>query len=228
VTDGVRTCPACQEAVGTDARFCPSCGQRLEGERDEGGVAYAQTPARLFGVLSPLSAFVLACVLLGGALVALVSGSPVLGILLLAFAAAVLVLFYGAAKHDPDGPLAGRTLDVVGRVGDWTRFARGTADAWGSAGRRVVGLRRELRALRRERREAQFSLGEAAYHRDETRVASLRAHLVEIDYAISARERERTEAFARARTRVEDERLAVRETQLLPPDDADGQADTRG
>jgi hypothetical protein len=117
---------------------------------------------------------------------------------------------------------------MVGRVRDWTRFTRSTADAWGSAGRRVVGLRRELRALRRERREAQFSLGEAAYHRDETRVASLRIHLAEIDYAISARERERTEAFARARTRVEDERLAVSETQLLPPDDADGQAETRG
>lgn len=211
-----------------DSRFCPSCGQPLEGERDEGGIAYVQTPARLFGVLSPLSAFVLACVLLGGALVALVSGSPVLGILLLASAAAVLVLFYGAAKHDPDGPLARRTLDVVSRVRDWTRFARGSADAWSRAGRRVVGLRRELRALRRERREVQFTLGEAAYHQDEARVASLRARLSEIDDAIGARERERTETFVKARTRVEDERLAVRETQLLPPDDADGQTDDRG
>jgi hypothetical protein len=213
--------------VATDARFCPSCGQRLEGERDVGQTAYAQTPARLFGVLSPLSAFVLACVLLGGALVALVSGSPVLGILLLACAAAVFVLFYGAARRDPDVPLARRTLDIVGRVSDWTRFAQGSADAWSSAGRRVVGLHRELKALRRERREVQFELGDAAYRRDEARLASLRARLGEVDDAIGARERERADTLARARTRVEDERLTVRETQVRPPDDADGQADAR-
>jgi len=228
VTDVGRTCPACHVAVATDARFCPSCGQRLEGEREEGQVAYAQTPARLFGVLSPPSAFVLACVLLGGALVALMSGSPVLGILLLAFAAAAFVLFYDAAEHDPDGPLARRTLDVVGRVSDWTRFAWGSADAWGSAGRHAVGVHRELRALRRERREVQFALGGAAYHRDDARAASLRARLGEIDDAIGARERERADTFARARTRVEEERVAVRETQVRPPDDADGQADAHG
>lgn len=192
-----------------------------------GQIAYAQTPARLFGVLAPLSALVLACVLLGGALVALVSGSPVLGILLLAFAAATFVLFYGAAERDPDGPVARKTLAVVSRVSDWTRFARGSAGAWGGAGRQVIGLRRQLKALRRERREAQFALGDAAYRRDEARVASLRARLGEVDEAIGARQRERANTFARARTLVEDERLAVRETQLRPPDDADGQGDAR-
>lgn len=214
--------------MATDARFCPSCGQRLDGERDVGEIAYAQTPARLFGVLAPLSAFVLACVLLGGALVALVSGSPVLGILLLIFAAAVFLLFYGAAERDPEGPVARRTLAVVRRVSDWTRLAWGSADAWGSAGRQMIRLRRELEALRRERREVQFALGDAAYRRDDASVTSLRARLGEVDDAIGARERERADTFARARTRVEDERLAVRETQLRPPDDADGQADARG
>lgn len=228
MTDGLRTCPACHLAVATDARFCPSCGQRLEGERAEGQVAYTLTPTRLFGVLSPLSALVLACVLLGGALVALVSGSPVLGILLLAFAVAVFVLFYGAAERDPDGPVARRTLDVVGRVSDWGRFARGSADAWGSAGRHMIRLNRELRALRRERREVQFALGDAAYEQDEARVASFRARLGEVDDAIGAREQERADTFGRARTRVEDERIAVRQTELRRPDDADGQTDERG
>jgi hypothetical protein len=227
VTDGVRTCPACHEAVGADARFCPNCGQRLESERDGGRIAYAQTPARLFGVLSPGSAFVLACVLLGGALVALVSDSPVLGILLLASAAAILVLFYSAAKHDPDGPLARRTLEVVGRFRDWTHFARGSAAAWGSAGRNVVGLRRELGALRRERREVQLAFGDAAYRGDEGTAASLRTRLSEIDHAIRHRERERASTFARARTRVEEERVAVRETEIRPPADADSQSDAQ-
>jgi hypothetical protein len=212
-------------AVPPDARFCPSCGQPLESEREVGQIAYASTPARLFGVLSPSAALVLACVLLGGAIVALVSGSPVLGILLLGSAAAVFVLFYSVVDRDPDAPVARRASAVVGRVSDWTRFARGTAGAWGSAGRRVVALRRELRALRRERREVQFALGDAAYRQDDESVASLRARLAEVDDAIGARERERADTFARARTRVEDERLAVRETQLRPPDDADGTAD---
>jgi hypothetical protein len=221
VTESVRTCPACRLAVAVDARFCPNCGTRLDGEAGDGAIAYSQPETRLFGVLAPLPTFVLGCVLLAGALAGLVAQSWVLGIMLLAFAAAVFVLFYGAAERDPQAGISRFALGLVGQISSWTRFAQGSAGAWSNAGRRVIGLRREIGPLRRERRDIQFALGDAAYRQDETTVASLRARMAEIDDAIAEKEREREETLARARNRVEDERVAVRETQYLPPDDAD-------
>jgi hypothetical protein len=226
VTESVRTCPACRLAVAADARFCPNCGNRLDGEPGVGNIAYTQPTPRLFGVLAPLPTFVLACILLAGSLVALLMQSWVLGVMLLAFAAALFVLFYGAAERDPTSPVARAALSGVGRVSSWTRFAHGSAGAWGSAGRRVFDLRREIKGLRKERREVQLALGGAAYGEDEAAVASLKARMREIDDGIEAREAERAEAIARARNRVDDERLAVRETQFLPPDDADNHAPT--
>lgn len=226
MTESVSTCPACRLAVVADTRFCPNCGTRIDGETGESPIAYSQPETRLFGVLAPLPTFVLGCVLLAGALAGLVAQSWVLGIMLLAFAAAVFVLFYGAAERDPQSGIARFALGIVGHVSGWTRFARGSAGAWGNAGRRVVGLRRETAPLRKERRDIQFALGDAAYRQDETTVASLRARMAEIDDAIAEKDREREEALARARNRVEDEKLAVRETQYLPPDDADSHVET--
>jgi signal transduction histidine kinase len=224
VTETVRTCPACRLAVSPDARFCPNCGSRVDGEPG-GPIAYSQPETRLFGVLAPLPTFVLAVVFLVGALVAFVTGSWVLGIMLLAFSAAMFVLFYGAAERDPSSGVSRGALGTVARVAGWTRLAQGSAGAWGSAGRRLFELRREIRPLRAERREVQFALGDAAYRQDETAVAALRARMAEIDDAIAANEREQEEVRARAKRRVEDERFAARETQFLPPDDAESQAE---
>ena len=221
MTESVRTCPACRLAVAVDARFCPNCGTRVDGEVADSPISYSQPETRLFGVLAPLPTFVLGCVLLAGALAGLVAQSWVLGVMLLAFAAAVFVLFYGAAERDPRSGVSRFALGTVGRISSWTRFAQGSAGAWSNAGRRVIGLRREIGPLRKERREIQFALGDAAYRQDEATVASLRARIAEIDDAIAEKDHEREEALARARNRIEDERLAVRETQYLPPDDAE-------
>ena len=216
MTESVRTCPACRLAVAPDARFCPNCGSRVDGEPG-GPIAYSQPEARLFGVLAPLPTFVLAVVFLVGALVAFITGSWVLGIMLLAFSAAVFVLFYGAAERDPSSGVARAALGAVARVSGWTRFAQGSAGAWGSAGRRLFELRRELRPLRAERREVQYALGDAAFRQDEAAVASLRARMAEIDDAITTNERTQEDVRTHARSRVEDERFASRETQFIPP-----------
>jgi hypothetical protein len=226
VTESVRTCPTCRLAVAPDARFCPNCGSRVDGEPG-GPIAYSQTEARLFGVLAPLPTFVLAVVFLVGALVAFITGSWVLGIMLLAFSAAVFVLFYGAAERDPSSGVARVALGAVARVTGWTRFAQGSAGAWGSAGRRLFELRRELRPLRAERREVQYALGDAAFRQDEAAVASLRARMSEIDDAIETNERTQEDVRAHARGRVEDERFASRETQLIPPEEADEPAEAQ-
>jgi hypothetical protein len=226
VTENVHTCPSCRLAVTADARFCPNCGTRLDGETGAAGsISYSQPETRLFGVLAPVPTFVLACVLLAGSLISLVAQSWILGVMLLAFAAALFVLFYGAAERDPESGVARAALGATGRVSGWARFAVESAGAWSGAGRRVLHLRRELRPLRAERKQVQLALGEAAYRQDEPEVASLRARMAEIDDAIAARERESAEALASARSRVEDERLAVTPTQHLATEQPTDQPD---
>ncbi|MGH3132227.1 MAG: zinc ribbon domain-containing protein [Gaiellaceae bacterium] len=221
--EGVRTCPACRLAVADEARFCPSCGSRLDGEA--GGIPATRSERRVFGVPSPVPLLVLACVVLAGSLASLIARGWILGFVLLAFAAALFVLFYGAAERDPSTPAARAALGAVGRVTSSARLARESAGAWGGAGRRLFELRRELRPLREERHQVLLALGDAAYREDEATVASLRARIAEIDDAIAERERNQADALAAARARVEDERVATRETQHLPPDDVDGRAD---
>lgn len=219
MAEPVRTCPVCQLVAAQDARFCSNCGSSLDGEAGPGSISYSEPTPRLFGVLAPLPTFVLAAMLLVGALIALLGQSWVLGVLLVAFSAALFVLFYGAAERDPSSGVSRAALRTVGRVSGWTRFLSGSAGAWSGAGRRLYDIRRELGPLRRERREVQLALGDAAYRQDEGTVASLRARIAEIDDAISGREREREETLAKARRRVEDERMEVRHTQVVPPDE---------
>jgi len=220
VAESVRTCPSCRLAAPQDARYCPNCGSPLDGEAAPAAISYSQPATRLFGVLAPVPTFVLAAVLFVGALIALLARSWVLSVMLLALSAALFVLFYGAAERDPSSGVARAALGSVDRVSGWTRFASGSAGAWSGAGRRLYEIRRELAPLRRERREVQFALGDAAYRQDEETIASLRTRIAEIENAIAQGERERQETLAKAKRRVDAERLEVRPTELLPPDDA--------
>jgi zinc-ribbon domain len=237
VAENVPTCPSCRLAVSADARFCPNCGARLDettaGEpsaqsgdelNEPGSIAYSQPEPRLFGVLLPVPTFILACIVLAGALLSFITGSVVLGVMLLAFAAALFLLFYGAAERNPESGIARGAVDAVERATGWWRFSRQSASAWSGAGRRVVQLKQELRPLRAERKEVQLALGQAAYEQDEAKVASLRARISELDDAIAERERESAEAVARARHRVEDERVAVQPTEHIPPDEPTAEA----
>jgi zinc-ribbon domain len=208
-------CPRCGAAAPANARFCPTCGQELT----EAGttVEYASVPPRLFGVLSPTTTFVFGCMLLLGALVSFALGSPIAGIVLLALAAAVFVLSYGAAQRDHSSALARRLVRGAHAVRAWTTFATSSAGAWSRAGRQVWALRGELKRLRRERHNALFTLGEAAYGEDDTAVALQRERLRHLDGEIDSREAARKAALSRARRRVADERSAAHHTEVIPP-----------
>lgn len=218
MTGNARSCPVCTGVVPQDANYCPSCGLQLV----EDDTSYETASPKLFGVVSPTAAFVLACLLLLGAIAAAVAESIVFTILLLAAAGAVFVLFYGAAERDPSGRVASTALAGDQRIRGWKTSTGGWARAWSDASRDVVRLRREVRALRREQQRLRPALGDAAYRDDEPAVSSLRTRMLEIDEAVAARERERVEAVARARARVDDARVAVQPTEVLAPPEENG------
>ena len=212
-----RVCSACGAASAWDARFCQQCGRSLSENA---------TPPRYYGVLSPGPAFALGAVLLAFCLIALVAGSVVAAILLLAFAATAFVLFYGAARRNPGDPVARRFFATVHHLRGWATFTRASISAWVRALRDVVRLRRESRSLRREREPTLRSLGDAAYREDEPLVKALRDRVREIDDELARRDEARAEALAAARRHVDEEREAARSTQAFSVDDIESGGDS--
>jgi zinc-ribbon domain len=203
-----RVCPACGSDLSPDARFCPQCGSRLE-----------EAQPNLYGVLAPGPALVLSSVLCGAGVLALIAGSVVGAIVFFAFGAGAFMLFYDAARRNPDSPVAQRFTTTSHHVRGWLRFARESIVAWADAIPTVLRLRRESRSLRHERNEAIRSLGDAAYREDEAAVDALRARVRELDEGLAEREQEREATLAHARRHVEEEHAAASTTQKFTVDE---------
>ena len=229
-------CPSCGATAPTEARFCSGCGSRLDAgdtqavplpPTEPGPVPAKVSHAepRLFGVVPPLFAFGLACVLITLGIVAFVIANWVVGLALVLAAALLFVLFVGAARHAPTSPVAQATLTAGERISSWFGFFTGSASAWSTAGREVLRLRGELRALRPEREEVQYALGGAAYRERDSEVASLRARLRDLDREIAERESASEAALEQARRRSRRERLAVRPTEQLAVDEIESRSE---
>jgi hypothetical protein len=182
-------------------------------------VSIAHVEPRLFGVLPPLLTFGVACLLIVLAIVAFAIGSWVSGLALVIVAGVLFVLFVGAARHAPTSPIARATLNAGNRIASWVGFATGSVNAWSSAGRELLRLRGELRALRPEREEVQHALGDAAYRERESEVASLRARLRDLDRKIDERVAASAATLEQARRRSRKERLAIRPTEQMAADE---------
>ena len=205
-----RVCSACGAPSAWDARFCQQCGRPLQDDE--------LTP-RYYGVLSPGPAFVLWCALLVAAVVALIAGSGTAAIVLLAVAIVTLVLFFEAARRNPDDRVARSFVSSGDRLRGWVRLAIASVAAWARASRDVFWLRRESRSLRREREPALRLLGDAVYREDEPLVQSLLERIREIDGELEKREDARAETLAAARRNVDEERAAARATQRFSVDE---------
>jgi hypothetical protein len=197
----------CGLLVSSEARFCSHCGTQLDG-----GTAGAPS-RRVFGVLAPGPTLVLACVLLVTGIGVLLAGSPIAAIVLLVFAAASFVLFYGAIERDPADPVARRAVTSGQRARGWAAFVARSLKAWVEAGRQVARLTRRSRSLRKERKRVLYGLGDATYRDDERAVGLLRSRLHEIDSALRATKEAREASVAKARRHVHDEHVAVQPTE---------------
>ena len=211
-SSGAHFCLSCgaPAATSAEARFCYRCGQPLSAESES---------RHVFGALQPGPTLVLGCLLVVGAVLALVAGSVLVAILLGVLAAATLVLFYGALRRFPQSRVAQALSGSRRRMRGWTVFGKESAGAWARATRDVSRIRAQLRALRRERKRTIVALGEAAYREDAALAGALRLRLREIDEGIEAREHARAASLARARRRVRDEHVAVQPTQRFSVDE---------
>lgn len=203
-------CSGCGFSSSPEAKFCPNCGRQLLGD---------ESPPRLYGVLAPAPAFVLGCFLLLAAILALIAGSVIAAIVLLALTGAAFVFFYDAARRNPESPLAHRVTTSSHNVRGWVTFIRESASAWADAIRAILRLKSESRSLRREREQALRSLGDAAYREDEPAMSALRLRMRQIDDGLAERDRERDAALAKARRHVEEEHAAARPTQQYSVDE---------
>ena len=204
----------CGLLVSPEARFCSQCGTQLDG----GGLS----GRRVFGVLAPAPVLVLACLLLVAGIAVLIAGSTIVAIVLLVFAAASFIFFYGAVERDPEDPVARRARTSGHRARGWAAFASRSLRAWAEAARVATKQTTHSRSLRKERKRVLYLLGDAAYREEEASVEALRSRLRELDEALLAAKEARAASVAKAREHVHEEHVAVQPTQQFSTRDLSG------
>jgi hypothetical protein len=199
-------CLRCGYRLPAEARYCPSCGDRVGAE--PASLTIEQVEPRLFGVVPPLTTLGLALAALAAGVAALATGHWLLGGVVTLVALALLALGLEATRKV-------KRNRVLARLREWTGFAAGSAGAWSRAGRELLAARRELAALAAERERAQLELGDAAFREDGAEVARLRARIHELDERMRERAALTHRAVDEARRRVHDERAAIQPTEVV-------------
>lgn len=213
-------CPNCGDDVPQGARFCPSCGTKLEDGStavippppDETGrvpVSVASVEPHMFGVTPPVAVLVLAAAAIAIGLLLVGLGDLLAGVLLLGCGAALLLVFAATSRGE-------RTREV----GDRFRLAATTVGARSAATKEATRLRHELARLTDERDTRLRALGEAVHSGSDEEVAALREELAGLDERIEETRRNLTLVGPRAQEQVAKARLEVQPTELveLPPE----------
>jgi type IV secretory pathway TrbD component len=150
------------------------------------------------------------------ALLLIVLGSWIAGIVFLVLSGVAVSLLAIAARREPDEQASRLALNVAGSAGGWARLTAVALRASARAGlelARVWVLRRRLRfALRRQL----TPLGEAVHRGDQARVEQLKARADELSRALQETDRRASEAIAALRNQLGREHAVSHRTQRLP------------
>ena len=228
----VASCTNCGARLPKDSRFCPECGVRVaagdnataveEIPPEETGTVPVHTVAaepHYFGIAPPLALFALAVASLVLAIVLLVSGSMIIGALLLVAAGVFLALFVAASRRLPDNAVARVSRRAGRRLRDRTGLAVEAVSVHSSTRREVFRLRHEVAELVASRREAARALGEAVYGGAEEDAETARNRMSELDREIAEKENEMTRVTAAANERLQQAQLQVQSTAIVEPPD---------
>jgi hypothetical protein len=161
----------------------------------------------LFGVTPTMTAFALAVAALAVAVLLLVLGYLLAGLLVLAAAVLLALLFVAGTLRTPGGT-AGRARETA-RAGMESLVVRASA-------RREHGrLLREREELRARREQLVRSLGDAVYRGDEEATQALRGELDELDRVAADKEAQMQAVAVQARERIDQARLEVQPTEMV-------------
>jgi hypothetical protein len=232
------SCENCGSTLPVKSRFCPECGARVgatAGETAVQDVPVHETSSapvdvmwaerRFFGVTPPTGLFALAAAALVLAVVLLVSGHWLWGVLLVAAALFLLVTFVTQTKRVP-AQASGVAKASVGALEAVKARAEATFEtvaAHGSAKIELMRLRRELGELAAERGRRLRSLGEAVYEGDKKATKDQKERVSELDERIEAKEAEMTAVAEEAERRVERAQLDVQATQVVQAEQEPGE-----
>jgi hypothetical protein len=174
---------------------------------------------RYFGVSPAGLVAVLAAFALGAGVVLLVSGYVVVGVLLFVAAALLAALFTEQARRRRESAFDRATAAAVDHTRALAGFTGSSLRAWTGTGHELTRLRLEAKRRARERSQLQYALGGATYAGDEPETARLREAMQAVDARIAACVQEANEVVERYRATTARERLAVRPTEIRPPED---------
>lgn len=220
-------CANCGAPLPEGARFCASCGNVVQSDdtvraqvpASETGpvpVTVAHAVPRWFGVAPPTVLFALAAALLVVAVVLLVIGSWVAGLLLLGVALLTAAGFLEAGRRKPDAAIVTASVGAVDSARARAGYAVQAVLTRSSARRAITRRRGEVMRLGGERDRLLRQLGAATYDGDDG--ASEREAIAALDERIAGLEQEAAEIAARAHQRVQAARLQVQPTEIRSPD----------
>jgi hypothetical protein len=179
-------------------------------------VTVARAAPHWFGLAPPTALFALAAVLLVVAVVLLVLGSWVAGLILLGLALLFAAGFLEAGRRKPDAPIVTASVGAV----DSARARAGyTAQAFltrSSARREITRRRGEAMRLGAERDRLLREFGAAVYAGTDD--SAERDAIAALDERIAGLEREASEIATQAQERVRAARLQVQPTEIRAPD----------
>jgi hypothetical protein len=150
------------------------------------------------------------------ALLLIVLGSWVAGVVFLAISGVAVSFLAIAARREPDEHASRIAINAAGRADGWARLTAVAVRASARAGLELGRLWVRRRRLRFELRRQLAPLGEAVHRDDQDRAEQLKARADELNRAIQETDRRSSEAIAALRNLLGRERAVSHSTERLP------------
>jgi hypothetical protein len=157
---------------------------------------------------------VLGAAAIGAAAGFFVRGDVVIGSVLLTVSVFALLIFTQEAARRRASFLDGVVASGYDRVRALSGYAGASLRTWGRTSGRVTRLRLKMHTLARERRQAQFELGGAAYAGNTSAVDALIERMRTLDEQLAECTAEMARAVEEAQSHLAEERLAIKPTEI--------------